>query len=311
MKLVKITKFLVKATGRSGLVLRKHSPEIFLAIGIVGIVGSAVLACRATYLHANEILEKRNAGFEAVKECLDGVEAGTIAPEDYTEKDKGKDILTIYVQTGVAYFKLYAPSVILGIISLGFIVGSHGILKGRNVALMAAYKTISEGFAAYRKRNIEDQGEDVDFAYRNGLTAEKVVTSEKGEDGKVHKVTKTNFAGDANKHSVYARFFDESCSQWSKNAEYNLMCLRSQQNYYNDMLQARGHVFLNEVYDALGIPRTEAGAVVGWVISKDSDNAIDFGIFNAESASARSFVNGYERSILLDFNVDGVIYDLI
>jgi len=91
------------------------------------------------------------------------------------------------------------------------------------------------------------------------------------------------------------------------------MFLKAQQNYFNNMLQARGHVFLNEVYDALGMERSSSGTVVGWVIRKDGqgDNFIDFGIFDGESERARAFVNGYERNIRLDFNVDGVIYDLI
>ena len=60
----------------------------------------------------------------------------------------------------------------------------------------------------------------------------------------------------------------------------------------------------------LGIPRSQAGAVVGWVLG-EGDDYIDFGMFDGNNMATRDFVNGYERSILLDFNVDGVIYDLI
>ena len=88
------------------------------------------------------------------------------------------------------------------------------------------------------------------------------------------------------------------------------MFLNGQQNFANDLLQARGHVFLNEVYDMLGIPRSQAGAVVGWV-KEFGDGYVDFGIFDGKTSQARSFVNGEERNILLDFNVAGVIYDLI
>jgi hypothetical protein len=87
------------------------------------------------------------------------------------------------------------------------------------------------------------------------------------------------------------------------------MFIRSQQNYANDLLNARGHVFLNEVYDMLGIERTSAGAVVGWVRG-NGDNEIDFGVLN-DLHSGQRFINGDERSVLLDFNVDGVVYDLI
>jgi hypothetical protein len=60
----------------------------------------------------------------------------------------------------------------------------------------------------------------------------------------------------------------------------------------------------------LDIPRTQAGAVVCWVRGQ-GDDFIDFGIFDGNDDATRRFVNGCERSILLDFNVDGVIYDMI
>jgi hypothetical protein len=111
---------------------------------------------------------------------------------------------------------------------------------------------------------------------------------------------------------MYARFFDETCNDWKRNAEYNRAFLQCQQSYYNQMLQSRGHVFLNEVYDSLGIPRSQAGAAVGWILSKDGDNFVDFGIFDdLTNPHVRDFVNGHENSILLDFNVDGIIWDKI
>jgi hypothetical protein len=182
-------------------------------------------------------------------------------------------------------------------------------MKKRNLALVAAYKAIEEGFMAYRKRVIQEHGEKADYMYKNGLRSETVVETEVDEKGKSYKVKKEKLIKDPNGLSVYAKFFDETCRQWSKNAEYNLMFLKAQQNYYNNLLMARGHVFLNEVYDALGIPRTQAGSIVGWVIG-GGDNNIDFGIFDGDRPIVRNFVNGYEHSILLDFNVDGAIYDL-
>jgi hypothetical protein len=92
------------------------------------------------------------------------------------------------------------------------------------------------------------------------------------------------------------------------------MFLRAQQQYANDKLRANGHLFLNEVYDMLGIPRTKAGQVVGWVYDAENpigDNYVDFGIYDIHRETVRNFVNGYERTILLDFNVDGNIWDLM
>lgn len=109
--------------------------------------------------------------------------------------------------------------------------------------------------------------------------------------------------------SLYARFFNETSPAWNENAEYNLTFLRSQQMYANEMLKVRKYVFLNDVYDMLGLPRTKAGQIVGWIYDEKNpigDNCIDFGIF---VWSNREFVNGHENTVLLDFNVDGNILD--
>ena len=111
--------------------------------------------------------------------------------------------------------------------------------------------------------------------------------------------------------SQYARFFDEGCTGWDKNPEYNLYFLKQQQTYANDLLKNRGHLFLNDVYDMIGIPRTKEGQIVGWVYKEDNpigDNYVDFGIFAEHNRKA---VNGFEKSILLDFNVDGSIIEHI
>lgn len=313
MKLANITNQLGRMTGRTGLVLKKYSPEILLVVGIGGTVVSTVLACRAT-LKVEEVLDNHQQKVDKSRHCRKMVESGSLEASEYTEKDYKKDLTVIYTQTAVDFVKLYGPAVTLGVASVACIIGGHGIMKKRNVALVAAYKAIEESFNAYRERVREEYGEEKDYMFKHNLRSEQVTEVETGEDGKEHKVKKTKLkVVDGATPSQYARFFDEYNINWSKHDDYNLVFLRSQQNYFNDILLSRGHVFLNEVYDALGLERSKAGAIVGWVINKDGsgDNFIDFGIFNGDSVKARDFVNGYERSILLDFNVDGVIYDLI
>lgn len=308
MKLANITGKLSKMTGKTGLIFKKYSPEILLVVGITGTIASTVLACRAT-LKVNDILDEHQENKKKINGVWEKVKEGEIPLDDYSETDYKKDLTTAYIQTGANFVKLYGPAVTLGAASIACIIGGHGIMKKRNVALVAAYKAIEEGFNSYRQRVKEELGEETDYRYKNGIRSEEVIDIEKTKDGKTKKVKREKLVDDPNGLSVYARFFDESCEQWSKTPEYNLMFLKAQQNYFNNMLQARGHVFLNEVYDALGIPRSQAGTIVGWVIG-DGDNFIDFGIFDGERERARAFVNGDEPSIRLDFNVDGVIYDL-
>lgn len=287
----------IKVAGRGMLLVKKHSPEILTTVGIVGVVASAVMASKAT-LKLEPVVEKIKNGKDEAKSFLED----EMFPE-YDKDRHNKEVARVYVKGAVDLSKLYGPSITLGLSSIACIIGAHGIMRKRNVALAAAYKAVETSFSEYRKRVIAELGEEKEEDVYIGRQQVEVVD----ENGKKKKVTKV----DPNGISAYARFFDEYSDNWSKTPEYNLLFLKAQQNYANDLLHARGHVFLNEVYDMIGIPRSQAGQVVGWVISKDGDNFIDFGVYDFDNTGSHLFVNGHERSILLDFNVDGVIYDLI
>lgn len=291
--------------------IRKHSPEILVVTGVVGTVASTVLACKAT-TKVSTILENTKQEVEVIH----AVAAKEEMAEVYSETDVKKDLTIVYTKTAVEVAKLYAPSVALGVASIGCILTSHKIMRSRNVAIAAAYAAVDKGFKEYRNRVVDRFGSDIDRELKYGLKAKKITEIEVDEEtGKEKKVKKdTLVVTDPNGYSDYARFFDEACPAWEKNAEYNLMFLRAQQQYANDILVSRGHLFLNEVYDMLGIPRTKAGQVVGWIYDAKNpigDNFVDFGIYDIHREVARDFVNGYERTILLDFNVDGNIWDLI
>ena len=86
------------------------------------------------------------------------------------------------------------------------------------------------------------------------------------------------------------------------------------QNFLNEKLQTQGYLFLNDVYEMLGFDKVNYGQVVGWIFDQDhpiGDNYVDFGIWDIHDQQKRRFVNGHERSIILDFNVDGPILDLM
>lgn len=301
----KVGNTISKAGGRTMLKLDAHSPEILMVTGIVSLIGAGVMASKAT-LKVEEIIDEHQQKMETINTVFDEVlEHET---DEYSEEDYNKDKVIMFTKTGFELTKLYAPAVTMAGLGVFCILSGHNILKKRNVALMAAYKVVEGTFSDYRSRVIEDLGADKDKEYRYGLKSEKVKEKVE-ENGKTKTVTSDISVMDG-EPSMYARFFDSSCKEWTKNCEYNMAYLLSQQSYANDMLKARGHIFLNEVYDALGMERSKAGAVVGWAISKDGDNFVDFGIHESHGRNA-AFVNGYEPTILLDFNVDGVIYDII
>lgn len=288
--------------GRPLLHLQKHSPQVMFAGGVAAALGSTVMACRAT-LRLSDTLAQTEELKEKAERLYD--EGNN---EDYDEKKYHRDLTILKVKAILSVTKLYAPSAGLAMLSISLLTGSHVTLNRRNASLTAAYASVDQAFTKYRERVTEQLGANADRDFRYGT--EEVKETVEGPDGKKKTVTHTRVSN--GQPSQYARFFDETASDWKRNPEYNRAFLHAQQSYFNDMLQARGHVFLNEVYDALGIPRSQAGAVVGWILSKDGDNFVDFGIFDdLTNPAVRDFVNGNEYSILLDFNVDGVIYDKI
>ena len=284
-----------RGVGRQSLMIQRNSPKMLFVGGVAGMVGSTVLACRAT-LKLEEVLENSQGDLHVAK---------TMDHPEYSEEDRRKDTTIIYIRSGVAVAKLYGPSIILGATSIAMLTKSHNLLSERNAAITAAYVALDKGFKEYRQRVVEKYGEDADREFR--YDTEMVEIEQEGS-----KKAKSELRVGPNAASIYARFFDQLSPNWSKEPEYNRLFLRCQQNYANDLLNARGHLFLNEVYEMLGLPHSSAGAIVGWMIGGEGDGYVDFGVFVPDGSDrVRDFVNGREGSVLLDFNVDGVIFEKI
>jgi len=282
----------IRGAHRGALIARKYSPEILTTVGIVGGVVAAVMGAKAT-LKVEPILEDHKFGIENAKMVQQESALNT--------EEHAKNMAYVYTKTSMNLAKLYAPAISLGAASIVSIVAGHGIMRKRNASLVAAYAVLEKGFNEYRKRVEDKVGDAVEYDLRHDVKTE----TRTDEDGKKIEVRVPGSP------SIYARFFDETNSLWKHEPSYNRAFLHSQQTYANDLLRARGHVLLNDIYDALGFDRTSAGAVVGWVMNHDGDNFIDFGLFDGENYAKRQFINGQEAAILLDFNVDGVIYDKI
>lgn len=297
-----IMKSVSGAINKTTMTLKKHSPEILVVAGVVGAVASAVIACKAT-TKVGKITEEAKDMIDSIHEAeKNGV---TPAGETYTKEDYQKDLAITYVQTGIKYAKLYAPAVILGSLSVTSILASNNILRKRNIALGAAYAAIDKSYKEYRGRVIERFGEQVDQELKYNIKAKKFEEIETDpETGKQKKVKKTVMVADPNLQSDYAVYFDNKSRNYETNMDYNRMFLKAQQQYANDKLQARGHVYLNEVLDDLDLPRTPAGQIVGW--TKDGpDGYINFRIIEVE----RETEDGrHEPALLLDFNVEGNIW---
>jgi hypothetical protein len=316
MKFNELTNNATRAFHRVGFKLKKHSPEILVVTGVIGGVVSAVMACKTT-TKVNFVLEETKRQIDIVHESAEAGEVqgymdnGEVGMVPYTAEDAKKDTAIVYGQTTLKFIKLYGPSVALGTLSVASILTGHNMLRKRNLALAAAYQVVDTGFKQYRNNVVERFGEQMDRELKYNIKAKEIEETVIDKKGKEKTVKKTVEVGEPVR-SPYTYCFDESSCFWVRDAESNKFFLARQQDYANEKLRARGHLFLNEVLEMVGLPHNRAGAVVGWVYDEahpTGDNYIDFGIFDIHCEAARNFVNGLEKSVWLNFNVDGDILD--
>jgi hypothetical protein len=283
-------------------IVKAKSPQIFVAIGIGTGIGCIVMACKAT-LEVDEI-------FEYVEEKKEKMETRLSDENDeYSEEMASSDRVKLYVQSGIKLVKLYGPAAALGVTSIVCFLGSNHILTKRNTVLVGLVSSLEQSFAIYRKRVVDEHGETTDFMYANGIYADTEEVTYIDENGKKKKKKETTIRVEPDEFGMYTRIYDDGNKNWSKSPERNMMFLRSIEKFANDRLNAYGYLFLSDVLDDLGMPETESSRVCGWTKDGGGDGYVDFGIFEnlQTSQAARDFINGYEPTILLNFNCDGYI----
>lgn len=290
-------------TSKAGLSLlkgRKHAPVILFAAGVVGFGATIVLASKAT-LQLSDVLEHHE---NEVANAHDLHELSRLDKADYSTKQYKRDLVTIKTVFVKDVARLYAPAIGVGVLSVGALTGSHVILNRRYTSVVAAYATLDRSFKEYRGRVVESYGSETDKKFVNGTTTREIAS----DDGQYVQTVE-----EANGRSPYAKLFaKETTYEWNPGPDYNLYFLRAQQQIANDNLNSRGYVFLNDVYKSLGLDPIPAGQAVGWFKDnpRGGNNYVDFGIFENPDAF-NDFMRGKEGAIWLDFNVDGVVYDLI
>jgi hypothetical protein len=288
----------VKA-GHAGLLAKKFAPQVLLGAGVVGVIASTVLASKAT-LSLESVLDKHREDIALVNEV-----AHVKTSDEYSSTNHKRDLTLIHMRTFKELGKLYALPIGLGVLSISLIIGSHGVMYKRNVAAVAAYKTVESQFARYRDRVRSEFGIDKDEEFARAYRSEEVVE----EDG--NTVAQYIINGEHLNDTLY--FFERNNVNWKNSPEYNLSYVRAQETFANQRLSARGHIFLNEVLEDLGLPHTKEGAILGWVLDADGSNNIDFGIVDLQSPNSRVLGSNRElgECIMLDIKTDGIIWDKI
>ena len=298
MKIPTQLHFATRFLGRTGLKLQQASPTIMTVGGIAALIAAGVLAVKATPdmdLVAEELAKDLNDYDEDLPRM--------------SEDEKLTRKVEVYTRAAIGTVKVYGLPIALAAAGTASILYSHGVMKKRNAALVAAYGILERSFQAYRERVRDSFGEETDDQLYRGHTLR---VDNVDHEKKTFTMSPVK-PGAPSPISEYAIEFGPQNRNWNPTLpDYNLVFLRAQQKFANDKLNAYGHVLLNDVYDALGAPRTAAGCVVGWV--KDGpDGYIDFGLPEAGSPEESDYFYFYDGQgpIYLDFNVDGVVYDKV
>lgn len=305
--LSKLTTAISNKMGRAGLKFQKATPDILVGLGIVGIIGATVLFGKEMR-EAEEILDEFKDELDAVHaEKEDAIEK----KEEVDEKAYRAEVTRVYVHNGVALGRTFAPSIVLYGISFASILKGYGILKTRNFDLAAAYAGLDASFRRYRNNVADKYGEEEERAIRYGRNEVEYTDEDDAEQSGLYQFFNVPEDG-----SEYGRWFCKGTStQFEGSPTYDLAYAKGRQAQFNQLLQSRGHVFLNEVYDAFGFDRTPAGAVVGWVLG-NGDDYIDFGIngeiiYQGKVTYDPTDLSGMREGFWLDFNVDGPMFDKI
>jgi hypothetical protein len=296
-----------RAIHKVGFVLKKHSPEILVIGGTIGTVVAGVLACKAT-TKVQPILEEAKTNIEGIHRVKEEPKLQEMYKEkynkEYDEKTMKQELVATYIHTGKELVKAYAPAVSVAAVSITAILAGNNILRQRAVAYAAAYASVDNSFKEYRERVVDRFGKELDHELRYNIKSKEITEVTLNEDGTTTTETKTVQVPEImSVPDEFTRCFMEGSAGHTPDPEHNKFYLLQQQGFANRKLQQQGYLFYNDVLEMLGYPKTRVGQVAGWIYDEKNpigDNYVDFGLFTFDNGD---FVNGNERSIWLNFNV--------
>lgn len=286
------------AVAKGILKCKKHSPEILLVSGIVGLVGAGVVACKAT-LKVHDVVEEHNKDMELIRATAANEEI-----EDYTPEDAKKDTTIRYFKTAKEFAKIYGPAIILATASIAAILVGNNILQKRCAALAAAYAATDSAFRAYRSRVVDKYGADEDQKLYFGT--EEIEVTEIDEKGKTKKQKI-----EVSDKSDYIKYFAPGNPYWDDDENYVKSFIAMRLNELNTILRTKKFLTLNEVYSKLGIPETKAGMVVGWIYDPDNPIGDNYVQIYDHKTQIPNDDGELIPAYALDFNCDGYIHDRV
>lgn len=221
--------------------LMKHSPEILTGLGIAGMVTSTVLAVKATP-KAIQLLEERKEEInkKAFDENID---------RDYSLKDHKEIDKLGAKETIKTVWKCYIPSAVMAGASIACLIGASSVHVKRNAVLATAYQLSEAAATEYRNKVVETIGAKKEESIRDAVNKDRI---------EQNPVTKNEiFLTEKGNTLCYdhlsGRYFKSDIDKIKKSI-----------NELNHQINKTFYVSLNDLYDELGLDRTELGEVLGW-----------------------------------------------
>lgn len=284
--------------------LKTNSPWILVGVGVVSTIAGVIVACKETR-KVDDILEDHKARLDEIHErnevpLVNPVNEDTEVSVVDTKQIR-KETTRAYIKTGADFAKLYAPAIGLVALGIGSFLTSNKILNKRYFGALALYNSEAAAFRNYRKRVIEAEGVDKDVEYRLGKaqkkTIERLTVNENGDEVKEKtQVSIIDPDGTVVGLSECAVMFGRGCDQWDPNEYYNRTFLKGQEDILNIMLHDEGVVTLNDALGAIGVQKTDAGLILGWL--NDGETEV---VFDIHERWVPDENGNYEPLYLIDF----------
>ena len=218
--------------------LDKNSPAILTGVAVAGVIGTAVLAVKATPRAYQALLE-----------------AGA-AKSDKSQTTPFIDNLTVTEKIKYGY-KPYIPAITLGAFTITCIIASNRVSSKRAAVLASAYSIAESSLKEYKGKVSEVIGERKADTILGEVAQDKLNKQPISESNVIITGKGESLAYE----SLSGRYF-----------KCDIEDVRRVQNDINQQLLQDMWVSLNEVYDRLGLEHTLMGDDLGW----EPDNMLEF-----------------------------------
>ena len=246
-------------------IVGKHSPLILTGVGVLGLGATAVFSYKAAKKvevivtdieESNNAIEERNMLLEASNtRALEVSEQDSLnwLCENTVEMDRMEIAKRLLGAT--------ALPIVTGVTSIAAIILSYKIQTNRIGALAATLATATAEKVFYEKKFRKEFGDEkADHFYQPTEVTKTTVTDDEGNESTLVEDIK------ADTHTLHGVWFDRSTEYASDDHTYNIRFIRSKEENLSNKLFSAGWLRMNEVFDALGLPRTRAGELFGWSV---------------------------------------------